>query len=96
MKSILIKDRIMWGQITYSPGDEVVVYKRKQNGHPRALKDGVSYFIKSVQTDGHLEVREKSGDGNGWMQPIKVHKMYVINRGILRDIKLNYLFDETN
>lgn len=96
MNPAVIKDMIKSGKVPYLDGDEVVVFKRKTNGHPRALKDGVSYFIKSVDADGHLHVREKSGDGHGWMQPIRVHKMYMINKSVLRDIKLNSLFDETN
>lgn len=83
------------GEISYQVGDEVVVFKRKPNGHPRSLKDGVSYFIKKVELDGHLIISEKSGDGNGWQQPIKVHKMYMMNKSLFRQIKLNLILDKT-
>ena len=96
VKPIVIKDLIKNGTVPYNLDDEVVILKRKSNGHPRSIKDGVSYFIKGIDADGHLHVREKSGDGHGWMQPIRVHKMYMINKSVLRDIKLNSLFDETN
>jgi hypothetical protein len=37
----------------------------------------------------------RASDGVGFMQPIRVHKTYMINKSELRNIKLNYLFDET-
>jgi hypothetical protein len=95
MNDMVIKDMIKNGKVSYCVDDEVIVFKRKPNGHPRSLKDGVSYFIKKVELDGHLIISEKSGDGNGWLQPIKVHKMYMINKSILRDVKINLLLNET-
>ncbi len=95
MNPIVIKDMIKSGKVSYLPGDEVVILRRKSNGHPRCIKDGISYFIKAIDADGHLHVCEKPGDGHEWMQSIRVHKMYMINKSVLRDLKLNSLFDET-
>ena len=88
-----LKDKIKNGLITFANGDEVVCFRRKQNGHPRSLKDGISYFVIEVQRDGHLVVSQKSGDGQGWLQSVKVHKMYVIKKSDLREFKLNKLFE---
>lgn len=95
MNEWIITDLIKRGKINYETGDEVVVYKRKQNGHPRAIKDGVIYIVKGVDSDGHLLVAQHSTDGVGFLQSIRVHKMYLINKSILRDIKLNNLLNET-
>jgi len=95
LDSWVIKDKIKKGLISYNVGDEVVIYKRKANGHPRSIKDGVNYVIKHIDSDGHIIVAQHSSDGIGFLQSIRVHKMYVINKSLLRDIKLNSLLDET-
>lgn len=92
MNEWVINDMIKMGKVTYNIGDEVVILKRKSNGHPRGIKDDVVYTIKSIDMDGHINVREHSSDGVGWLQPIRVHRTYMINISILRDIKLDYLF----
>jgi hypothetical protein len=93
--SIVIRDKIRRGEISFQIGDEVVVFHRKSNGHPRALKDGVSYIIKNIDMDGHITVAEHSSDGIGFLQSTRVHKMYMIKKSDLREFKLNKLF-ETN
>ncbi len=85
----VIRDRIKKGLISYNIGDEVTIYKRKSNGYPRAIKDGVVYIIKKIDLDGHMMVAQHSLDGVGFLQPIRVHKMYMMNKSLLRDIKLN-------
>ena len=96
MNKLIIKDRIKSGKIYFSEGDSVICFNRKQNGHPRSLKEGVTYIVKSLESDGHLIVAQRSLDGVGFLQPIKVYKTYVIPVNLLRDIKLNSLLDETN
>ena len=89
MNDWVIKDLIRRGLLSYNVGDEVSILKRKPNGHPRAIKDGVTYTIKEVHQDGHLMVCQRSSDGTGFLQPIRVHRMYMMNKSLLREIKLN-------
>ena len=96
MNEWVLKDMIKRGTVPYNVGDEVVILKRKSNGHPRAIKDGVSYIVRGIDSDGHLIVAQHSTNGIGFLTSIRVHKMYVINKSVLRDIKLNSLFGETN
>lgn len=104
----ILKDKIKRGLISYNIGDEVVCFRRKSNGHPRGVKDNVIYTIKNIDDDGHLYIATLSSDTDSinsssftpnrsvrFMQPIRVHKTYMINKSELRNIKLNYLFDET-
>ena len=95
MNSWILRDRIKRGFIQFEEGDEVVCFTRKGNGHPRSIKDGVTYIIKTVEGDGHLTVAQHSTNGIGFLQPVRVHKIYMVPKQILRDIKLNSLFDET-
>jgi hypothetical protein len=95
MNSWILKDRIKRGFISFEEGDEVVCFNRKVNGHPRSIKDGVTYIIKSVDGDGHLTVAEHSLDRVGFLQPFRVHKIYMIPKSTLRDIKLNSILNET-
>jgi len=83
------------GVITYKVGDEVVLLKRKRTGYPVQVEDGVTYIIKDIEND-NLLIAKHSSDGIGWLQPIKVHKTYLINKSKLRDIKINSILDETN
>jgi len=96
MNDWVLKDRIKKGLVPYNIGDEVVILKRKSNGHPRAVKDGVVYIVKQIDLDGHITVAQRSSDGVGYLQPIRVHKMYLINKSVLRDIKLNSILNQTN
>ena len=95
MSNWLIKDQIKKGLMSYNIGDEVTIYRRKSNGYPASIKDGVVYTIKRVENDA-IYVAIHSSDGVGWLQPIKVHKTYMINKMALRNIKLNSILDETN
>lgn len=88
MKKWKIKDKINQGEIFYKVGDEVVVIRRKKNGYPRGLKDGVIYIIRQIEND-HLVVAQHSTDGVGFLQPIKIHKTYVCSKSLLRDIKID-------
>jgi hypothetical protein len=87
----VIKDKIKKGLIPYDIGDEVVIYKRKSNGHPRSVKDGITYIIRQKDIDGHIIIAQHSSDGIGFLQSIRVHKMYMINKSVLRDLKINEL-----
>jgi hypothetical protein len=84
-------DMVKRGIITYSIDDEVIIYRRKSNGHPKAIKDGVIYTVYKVEMDGHLLVRGRQG--TGWSQTIKVHRKYLITKTQLRDIKLNEILN---
>jgi hypothetical protein len=89
----VMQDKIKRGLITYEVGDEVVCFHRKSNRHPRPIKDNIVYTIKSIDLDGHINVSNKSLDGIGWDQPIRVHKIYMIHKNVLRDIKLSSILD---
>jgi hypothetical protein len=95
MNEWVLNDMIKKGVVSYQVGDEVVVLKRKSNGHPRSIKDGVVYVVRNVDLDGHITVAQHSLDGVGFLQPIRVHKTYMIVKSILRDIKLNSILNET-
>lgn len=88
-------DMIKRGIISFQKDDSVYVFRRKKNGHPRALKDNEEYFIRNIDSDS-LFVAKHSTDGVGWLAPIRVHKTYMMNKNTLRDIKLNLILEETN
>lgn len=88
MDNWIIKNMIKNGLITYIIGDEVVLLKRKKSGYPRSIKDGEVYIVTSIEND-QIIVSQHSSDGIGWLQQIKVHKTYLINKSKLRDIKIN-------
>jgi hypothetical protein len=96
MNTWILKDKIKRGYITFDIGDEVICFHRKSNGYPKAIEDDITYIVKNIDSDGHIYVSKHSSDGIGWLQPIRVHKIYMIPKYVLRDIKLNSLLDETN
>ena len=83
-------DMIKRGIISFQKNECVYVFRRKRNGHPRALKDNIGYFILSEDSDS-LFVFQTDGTEN--TAAIKVHKTYMVNKKTLRDIKLNLILD---
>jgi len=93
MDKWFIKDKIRNSQIRYQVGDEVVVVRRKKNGHPRSLKDDVVYIVRNIEND-NLIVSQHSSDGVGFLQSVKVHCSYVCNKSLLRDIKIDEILKQ--
>lgn len=87
-------DMIKRGIISFQKNECVYVFRRKRNGHPRALKDNIGYFILSEDSDS-LFVFQTDGteSSNTTPQLIKVHKTYMVNKKTLRDIKLNLILN---
>jgi hypothetical protein len=93
LNSLNIKDLIKRGFLSYNLGDDVILFRRKNNGYPNKIKDDITYTIEEINHDGHVFIREKNSD---LFARIKVHKSYLINKSILREIKLNSILGETN
>lgn len=89
MDNWIIINKIKNGTITYSVGDEVIIFRRKGK-YPSQVEDNTVYTIHTVEND-FITVHKRSGNGYGWSQPIKVHKTYMLHPGELRDIKLEIL-----
>jgi len=93
MDKWFIKDKIRNSQIRYQVGDEVVVIRRKKNGHPRSLKDDVVYIVRNIEND-NLIVSQHSSDGVGFLQSVKVHCSYVCNKSLFRDLKIDEILKQ--
>jgi hypothetical protein len=88
-----ITDMIERGMVvSYIKGEKVVLFRRKSNGYPKGIKDGVEYTIKGIHGES-IEVALNSSDGVGWLQSIKVHRSYMIPKYFLRDRNLNELLN---
>ena len=85
-----ITDMIKKGMISYQLDDEGVIFRRKSNGYPSGIKDDIDYTIKRVEGEA-IYVVIHSSDGIGWLQPIKVHRTYMIPKYALREVNLNSL-----
>lgn len=83
----LLKDSVNRGTYKYTVGESVVVARRNKNGYPRKLSDETLYEICSIE-DSFLSVI-KPGDGS--YNAIRVHKYYLIPKGLIRDLKLNVI-----
>ena len=87
-----ITDMIKKGMITYQVDSEVILFRKKSNGYPSGIKEDVDYTIKRVEGEA-IYVALHSSDGVGWLQPIKVHRTYMIPKYALREANLNRLLD---
>lgn len=87
-----ITDMIKKGIITYQVESKVVLFRKKSNGYPTGIKEDVEYTIKRVEGEA-IYVAINSSDGIGWLQPIKVHRTYMIPKYALRDINLKKLLN---
>jgi 6-phosphogluconate dehydrogenase (decarboxylating) len=88
----LITDMIEKGLVSYVKGEKVVLFRRKSNGYPKGIKDGIEYTIRGIYGEG-IEVALNSSNGIGWLQSIKVHRSYMIPKYALRDINLKKLLN---
>lgn len=86
----IICDMIEKGLITYIRGEKVILFRRKSNGYPKSIKDGVEYTITGIYGEG-IHVALNSTDGIDLLQQIKVHRSYMIPKYALRDINLRKL-----
>lgn len=85
-----LKDTIMSGGISYVIGDRVVLFRRKGNGYPRQLIDGTTYVV--IRRWGEsVEVLEESKDLGGRPNGYKVHKSFLIQKDIFREMKIDEL-----
>lgn len=84
----IVNDRIKRKIIIYSVGDDVVLIKRKSSGYPAAILDNIVYNVRVVGDD-YIMVSTHSNNGVGWLSPIKVHKTYMVQPCVLRDIKID-------
>lgn len=88
-----IKDMIKSGEIRYIEGDKVVIFRRKKSGYPKAILDGVEYTVRHTDNES-ISVAVNSSDGVGWMQPIKVHRSYMVHKNLWRDWKLSLILED--
>jgi hypothetical protein len=88
-----IKDMIKSGEIRYIEGDKVVIFRRKKSGYPKAILDGVEYTVRHTDNES-ISVAVHSSDGVGWMQPIKVHRSYMVHKNLWRDWKLSLILED--
>jgi hypothetical protein len=93
MNTWKIKDKIKNGQIDYCVGDTVFIFRRKKSGYPRGIVDNIEYTIRSIDRDV-INVAVHSSDGIGWMQPIRVHRSYMIPKSIWRDMRLSIILED--
>lgn len=89
MDRITIKDGIRMGDISYQPGDKVVLVRRKKNGYPKALSDGVVYKVDSIENDNIIIRKPKPGINN-----IKVHRSYLAPISFIRNEIIKSILSE--
>ena len=63
MDNWIVLNKIKNGSITYSVGDEVVIFRRKGK-YPSHVKDNIIYTIQSVEND-FIIIRMSGLDGTG-------------------------------
>lgn len=85
-----IKDTIMSGGISPVIGDRVIVFRRKGNGYPRQLIDGTTYVVIRLWGES-VEVLEEGKDLGGRVNGYKVHKSFLIQKDIFREMKIDEL-----
>jgi hypothetical protein len=83
-------DKIKTGLVAYSPGDELVLIRRKSNGYPNSIKEDERWFLKKVDNE-YLIIAKRASDGIGWIQEKRIHRTYFIPKYYLRHLKIEEL-----
>lgn len=90
-----ILDKIKTYKISFKPGTAVQIFRRKINGYPKHIEDDKIYYVHHVEADNKLHlVEDKKYLSIAYPKTKKIHKYYMIPVDILRDEKLNDLFNE--
>ena len=85
-----VKDRYF----EYKPGDIVKLVRKKQNGHPRALKIGESYKILKVENQDIFVKELNAPDYHlGDARITKVNKDYFVPLQSMRDDLINNILN---
>lgn len=82
------KDFIKRGLITFKKGDRVYLL-RKKGSYPKVLEFDKEYVISSVENDFlTIEI-----DTYPFNKQCKIHKTYMVNKSILRDIIIDSILN---
>ena len=82
-------DKIKSGKVTYLPGDELVLIRRKSNGYPNAIKDDETWFL--VKVDGEYFIITKRALDKTFPLEKKIHQTYFVPKYYLRHLKIEEL-----
>jgi len=91
-------DKIKTGLVTYSPGDELVLIRRKSNGYPNAIKDDETWFLKKVDGE-YLIITKRALDKIRplrqftlkFLEEKRIHRTYFVPKYYLRHLKIEEL-----
>ena len=92
-----LTDKIKRGIPIFSIGEFVIVFRRKRNGHPKALEDGVVYIVEEFNGE-RLGLRTKDPSATSWAAKgylarlYWVHYSYVTPVHIYREKKFEDFF----
>jgi hypothetical protein len=81
-----IQNDIKYRNIQFNIGDDVILFKKKPSGYPKALEIGETYKVTEVEID-HIIVRKNNST------PVKCAKKYFLTKSILRDLKISKIFE---
>jgi uncharacterized pyridoxamine 5'-phosphate oxidase family protein len=88
MDNWVIKNKIKSGDIPFKTGDKVILFRRKgKKGYPKRIKDNDEYIVTGVVND-FLVIAKHSLDA-GFSDPYRIHKTYMIQKSLMRDIKID-------
>jgi len=92
---IWIRDAIKNGLVKYYTDQKVVVFRRKVNGYPRSMKDGVVYRVKYSLLDDLVLIEDIDHEAHKFLKirEYKVNKSYVIPIDFLRDELISEILD---
>ena len=92
---IWIRDAIQNGMVKYYTGQKVVIFRRKANGYPRSMKDGVVYRVKYPLLDDLVLIEDIDHEAHKFLKirEYKVNKSYVIPIEFLRDELISEILD---
>ena len=92
-----IQDAIKYRSIKFSVGEEVTLFSKRKDGYPKFLEIGDVGVVLGIELN-HISVdfsqKVPIRDHRFNYRDIKVPKKYFCTLSLLREFKLNKLFDE--
>jgi hypothetical protein len=89
-----LKNLIKNGSIKFEVGDEVKLFRKKNNGYPKLLDYDKSYIILNIINENLYIIESSIYKPNVInFDTIKINKQYLVPTQKLRDFKLKLLLD---
>lgn len=88
-----IRDSMNKGEVGFYTGQKVVLFRKKGNGYPKFLEDGLTYIVKYVSLED-VVIEEEVNSNIQKPRTWKINKTYIIPKEFSRDFLIEEILKD--